>query len=82
MKATMDTALHRMADEPPTRLQYRHGRHSSTTPHNAAMWPQDHDDSHVRTYSTRQHSLQTKLAMTSLRLTTLRSGEPIAWYAP
>jgi len=76
MKATTDTVLHSTAKEPPSKLECRHGRHSSTTSHPAAPWPEDHDDSHDRTYTRRWHSLQAKLARTSLRLMTLRSGEP------
>ena len=81
-KATTDTALHRTADEPPSRLQCRHGRHSSATSHHVTTWPEDHDDSHARMNTRRQHSLQATLARTSLRLTTLRSGEPPPLYAP
>ena len=76
MKATTDTALHRTADEPPSRLQCRHGRHSSAMSHPAATWPEDHDDSHDRTCTRRRHRLQAKLTRPSLRLLTLRSGEP------
>ena len=75
-KATMDTALHRTADEPPLRLLCRHGWHSSTMSHPATMWPEDHDDSHDWTCTKRQRGLQAKLARLSLRLSALRSGEP------
>ena len=80
-KTTAETTSHRTAGELPSCLQCRHGRHSGTTPYYAAMWPQGHDDSHARMYSTRWRSLQAKSARPSLRLTTLRSGEPIALYA-
>ena len=82
MKATTDTALHRTADEPPSRLQCRHGQHSSATSHPTAMWREDHDDSHDRTCTRRWRSLQAKLARTSLTLSTLRSGKPPALYVP
>ena len=81
-KATTDTALHRMADEPPSKPQCRHGRHSSATSHPAATRPEDHDDSHNRTCTRRRRSLQAKLARSSLRLTTLWSGEPSSLYSP
>jgi len=81
-KATTETTSHRTANKPPPCLQCRHGRHSSTTSHHAAMWPQDHDDNHAQTCSTRWRSLQAKLARTSLRFTTLRSGEPPSLYTP
>ena len=75
-KATTDTSFHRTANKPPSRLQCRHSRHSSATSHPAATCPEDHDDSHDRTCTRRWRSLQAKLAWTSLRLSTLRSGEP------
>jgi hypothetical protein len=75
-KTTVETTSHRTASELPSCLQYRHGWHSSTTPCHSTMWPQDHDDSHARTYSTRRRSLQAKLARTSRRLVTPQSGEP------
>ena len=81
-KAMTDTALHKMADEPPSRLQCCHGRHSSTMSCPAATWLEDHDDSHDRTCTRRRHSLQAKFARTSLRHSTLRSGEPPALYTP
>ena len=81
-KATAETTSHRMAGELSSCLQCRHGWHSSTTPCHSTTWPQDHDDSHAQTCSTKYHSLQAKLARPSLRLMTLRSGELIALYAP
>jgi hypothetical protein len=75
-KTTTETTSHRTASELRSCLQYRHGRHSSTTPCHATMWPQDHDDSHAQTYSTRRQSLQAKLARTSRRLATPQLGEP------
>ena len=74
-KVMTDTALHRMADEPSPCLQCRHGQHNSTTSHPDAVWQHDHDDSHARMSTRRRHSLQAKLARTSLRLSTLQSGE-------
>jgi hypothetical protein len=79
-KAMRDTALRRMANEPPTRLKCHHGQYSSTMSHPVATCPEDHDNSHDQTCTRRRHSLQTKLARTSIRLTTLRSGEPPALY--
>ena len=70
-KATTDTALHRTADEPPSRLECHHGQHSSAMSHPATTWPEDHDDSHDPTCTKRQHSLQAKLARPSLKLSTL-----------
>jgi hypothetical protein len=61
-KATAETTLGRTVGEPSPCLQCRHGRHGSTTPHLTATWAQDHDDNHVRTCTTRRHSLQAKLA--------------------
>jgi hypothetical protein len=81
-KTTTDSTLLRMADEPPPCLQCRHGPHSSTMSHLVMTWPQDHDDSHARTSTRRWHSLQAKLARTSLRLTTLWSGEPLLCISP
>ena len=75
-KATTDTALHRTADEPPSRLQCHYDRHSSATSHPAATWPEDHDDSHDWPCTRRRRGLQAKLARPSLRLSALRSGEP------
>ena len=82
MKTTVETMSHRMADELPPCLQCRHGWHSSTTSHHATTWPQDHDDNHAQTCSTRWPSLQAKLARTSLRLMNLRLGEPPSLYTP
>jgi hypothetical protein len=82
MKAMIDTALHRTVDEPPSRLQCRHSRHSSATTHPTAMWPEDHDDSHDQTCTRRWRSLQAKLARPSLRLSTLQSGEPPLCMSP
>ena len=82
MKTTVETISHRMDGEPPPCLQCHHGRHSSTTSQRAATWPQDHDDNHAPTYSTRRRNLQAKLARTSLRLMTLWSGEPSSLYTP
>ena len=82
MKTMAETTSHKMAGEPPPCLQCHHGRHSSTMPHHATMWPQDHDDNHVRTCTTRRCSLQAKLARTSLKLMTLRSGELPSLYTP
>ena len=81
-KATMDTALHRTTDEPPLRLQCHHDRHSSATSHPATTWPKDQDDSHDRTCIRRWRSLQAKLARPSLRLSTIRSGEPPLCISP
>jgi len=81
-KAMAETTSHRTAGEPPVCLQCRHGWHSSTTPHHAVTWPQVHDDNHAQTCTTRRRSLQAKLARTSLRLTTLRSGESPSLYTP
>jgi hypothetical protein len=76
MKTMMDTALHRTADEPPMCLQCLPRPARSTTSDPVATWPQDHDDSHTWASIRRWCSLQAKLAKTSLRLSTLRSGEP------
>ena len=81
-KAMMDTTLHKMADEPPSRLQCCHGRHSSTMSCPAATWLEDHDDSHDRTCTRRWCSLQAKLATTSLRLSILWLGEPPLCMSP
>jgi len=81
-KVMTDTALHRMADEPSPCLQCHHGQHNSTTSHPAALWPQDHDDSHARMSTRRRRSLQAKLARTSLKLSTLRSREPPLCISP
>jgi hypothetical protein len=62
MKTTVETTSWRTTSEPPPCLQCHHGRHSSTTPHLTMMWPQDHDDNHAQTCTTRQRSLQAKLA--------------------
>ena len=50
--------------------------------HPAATRPEDHDDSHDRTCTGRRRSLQAKLARPSLRLSTLRSGEPTLCISP
>jgi hypothetical protein len=78
-KTMAEATSHRMTGELSSCLQCHHFWHSSTTPHYAMTWPQDHDDSHARTYSTKWHSLQAKLDRHFLRLMTLRSGEPIAF---
>jgi hypothetical protein len=75
-RAMTDAALHTTTNEPPPCLQCRHGLHSSALSHLVMMWPQDRDESHAQTSTRRRRSLQAKLARTSLRLTTLRSGEP------
>jgi hypothetical protein len=63
---------------------HRHDQHCSTMAPHVAMWAQDHDDNHARTYTktkTRWPSLQDKIAsFPSLRLTTTRSGEPTSLY--
>ena len=82
MKTMVRTTSHRTAGELPSCLQCRHDRHSSTTSHHAATWPQDHDDNHAHTCSPRRRSLQAKLDWPSLRLTILRSEEPTALYKP
>jgi hypothetical protein len=82
VKATTNTTLHRTVGEPPSRLQSHHGRHSSTTSRPATMWPEDHGDSHDRTCTRRRRSLQAKLDRPSLRLMTLRSGEPPLCMSP
>ena len=79
-KTTVETMSHRTAGAPPPCLECHHNRRRSTAPLHAARWPQDNDDSHIRAYSTRRHSLQAKLARPSLRLTTIRSGEPPPLY--
>ena len=61
-KAITETTLHRTTAEPPSCVQYRHGWHSSTTPHLTATWAQDHEDNHAQMYSTRRRSFQAKLA--------------------
>jgi hypothetical protein len=76
MKAMTDTALHRTANEPPSRQQCHHSRHSSATSHLASTWLEDHNDSHDWTCTKRWRSLQAKLARPSLRLLTLQLGEP------
>jgi hypothetical protein len=81
-KTTTETTLHRMASELPSCLQCRHDRHSSTMSCHATTWPQDRDENHARTCPTRRHSLQAKLGRPSIRLSTPRSGEPIALYTP
>ena len=81
-KTMVKTTSHRTTSEPPPCLQCCHGRHSSTTPHHAMMWPQDHDDNHAQTCTTRWRSLQAKLARSFLRLTTLRLGESSSLYVP
>ena len=75
-KTMTDATLHRTADELSPWLQCCHSQHSSTMSDPAMMWPQEHKDSHARASTRRWHSLQAKLARTSLRLSTLRSGEP------
>jgi hypothetical protein len=69
-----------------TKTTTRTTSHRTTGPpppcHSAATWPQDHDDNHARTCSIKWCSLQAKLARTSLRLTTLRSGESSSLYTP
>ena len=81
-KTMTETTSHRVASEPPPCLQCHNGQHSSTMPHHAVMWPQDHDDNHAWTCTTRWHSLQAKLARPFLRLSTLRSGEPPLCISP
>ena len=81
-EGTTDTALHRMTDKSSSRLQCRHGWHSSATPYPVATRPEDHDDNQYRTRTRRRRSLQAKLARTSLRPTTLRSGEPPLCMSP
>jgi hypothetical protein len=76
MKIMMDTALHRTVDEPPMCLQCLPRPARGTTSRSIATWPQDHDDGHAQTDTKRWRSLQDKLVRTSLRLMTLRSGEP------
>ena len=75
-KTTTDTTMHRTADKPPSRLQCRHGRHNSTTSHPVATRPEDDDDSHDRMCTRRRRRFQAKFIRPSLRLSTLRSGEP------
>jgi hypothetical protein len=82
MKTTVETTMHRMAGEPQPCLQCHHGRYSSTTSHHATTWPPDYDDSHAQTCTTRRHNLQANLARSSLRLTILRSGEPLLCTCP
>ena len=82
MKTMAETTSHRTAGEPPPGLQYRNGRHRSTTPNHATTWPQVCDDNHDRTCTRRRCSLQAKLARTSLRLMILRLGEPSSLYTP
>jgi hypothetical protein len=74
-KTTIEITSHRMAGEPPPCLQCHHGRHSSTTSHHATAWPQDRDNNHAETCTTRRHRFQAKIARPSLRLMTPRSGE-------
>jgi hypothetical protein len=75
-KTMADAALHRTVDKLSPWLQCYHDQHSSTTSDPTAMWPQDQDDGHSRASTSRRRSLQAKLARTSLKLLTLRSGEP------
>ena len=81
-KTMMETTSHKMAGEPPACLQCCHDQHSNTMPYHAVAWPQDHDDNHARMCTSRWRSLQAKLARPSLRLMTLRSGEPTSLYIP
>jgi hypothetical protein len=56
-----EITLRRMVGKPSPCLQCHHGRYSSTTPHHAATWAQDHDDNHARTCTTpRQDSVTCK----------------------
>jgi hypothetical protein len=75
-KTTTDSVLPRTTSEPPSCLQCRHGRHSSTTSSPAVTWPRDQDESQASMRTRRRRSLQAKLARPFLRLMTLRSGEP------
>jgi hypothetical protein len=63
-KATTKTTSHRTAGELIPCLQCHHGRYSSTTPHHAATWAQDHDGNHGQAFITRRRNLQAKLART------------------
>jgi hypothetical protein len=74
-KTMMDSCTGRLTN-PQCAYSACHDRHRCTTSRSIATWPQDHDDGHALTNTRRRRSLQAKLVRISLRLTTLRSGEP------
>jgi hypothetical protein len=82
MKTTAETTSHRMAGEPLSSLQCHHGRYSSATSHHVVVWPYDHNYNHTQTCAARRHSLRAKLARSSLRLTTFKSGDLLLCMCP